>query len=77
MFQTQHAVSLLLEMLKYFEVMSNVLNFSHVKEVVQIRLVCEIFQPVIFLGRYNNTKLVLASIFYFLDFLWEKKVFYN
>ena len=69
MFQTQHAVSLLLEMLKYFEVMSNVLNFSHVKEVVQIRLVCEIFQPVIFLGRYNNTKLALSSIFYFLDFL--------
>ena len=36
---TQLAVGLLLKMLKYFEVIRNIFEFSHVKEIAESRLI--------------------------------------
>ena len=51
-------------------------KFSHVKRVVESWLICVIFDPIMFLDQCNKTKLVLDSISYFLELLWEENKIY-
>ena len=57
---TQLASDLLLKMIKHFRVMLNILEFFHVKKIVEIWLVYvnKFNIPIKFFGRDNETKLV-------------------
>ena len=59
-------------MLKCFEVMVNIFEFSHVKEIVESWLVV---MNHLFLDRENKTKAVPASFSYFTELFWEKSKF--
>ena len=63
-------------MLKYLEVMLNIFQFPHEKEIVESWLVYRnkfswIIQ-IMFPDRDNKTKLVPVSFSNFLELLWEK-----
>ena len=55
---------LLLKMLTHFEVMLNIFEFPHVKEIVES--IVSRFHPIMFLDRDIKTKLVPGSFSYFL-----------
>ena len=73
------AGGLLLKMPKYSEVMLNIFEFFHVKEIVESWLVYvnKFFMnhPIMFFDRDNKTKLVPVSFSYFLELLLVKNKF--
>ena len=61
-----------MKMFKCFEVMVNIFEFSHVKEIVESWLVV---MNHLFLDQENKAKAVPASFSYFTELFWEKSKF--
>ena len=63
-------------MLNYFEVMLNIFEFSHAKEIVNLVWFMQkkffVNHPITFYDQDTNTKLVPASFLYFLEVMKVK-----